>query len=402
MWSKDVNELIPKRWVAGIVGAAIACMVAMGIASALAGCTAVVNTRVNFPMERAAVGLIDTSSAQDVSRIAFYDENLSELGELPLKKGGVGDGWADACVWGDALYIAPRGIDKFEPGPTNEVLEISLRDVAVRPHDMGDELASFDLVAANDRYVFASSWSLNGPVVRCGKRTGDLATFPLSEGSATLLLWSGRSLFVFVTDEDAPADDEAGSAADPARSSMVLQLDESLQVEREYDLSSYGSEVRRAVACDGVLYAVCSGGAAGASGPGAEDSSAGNIVMVNTSTGEVAPYPLPVADALAVAVHEGQLYMVRQNAVAPSGTAMLSVGDLGGGNLKTYELEHLADQMAIRGNRLYLADAGARKVYAYDLTALAPDGEAAPVASTELAPLSDTYTYITNLFPVGK
>ena len=187
----------------------------------------------------------------------------------------------------------------------------------------------------------------------------------------------------------------------PPASSWVLQLDENLNTEREYDLSSYGSEVRRAVACDGVLYAVCSGGAADANESGAGRAQAGNIVLVDTNTGEVAPYPQPVADALAVAVHDGHLYIVRQDMVAPTGAAVLSVGDLDGGNLESYELEHLADQMAIRGDRLYLADAGARMLYGYDLAALSGGQAAVPEASAEFAAPDGTHTYITNLFPAG-
>ena len=127
----------------------------------------------------------------------------------------------------------------------------------------------------------------------------------------------------------------------------------------------------------------------------------GNIVLVDTNTGEVAPYPQPVADALAVAVHDGHLYIVRQDMVAPTGAAVLSVGDLDGGNLESYELEHLADQMAIRGDRLYLADAGARMLYGYDLAALSGGQAAVPEASAEFAAPDGTHTYITNLFPAG-
>ena len=399
MNGKGLDELIPKRWVAIIVGAAVACVAAMTAVSTLAGCTTAVNTRVDIPMSRAAVGVIDTSSTEDVSRIVFYDENLGELGELPFQKGGMGDGWADACVWGDALYVAPQGIDKFEPGPTDEVLEVSLRDAAVRPFALGEDHVRLDCVAANDRYLFACSSAVGGPLVRYDKQTGEVKELPLPEGMATKLLWADRSLFVFGTDDGVP-DGDAQADVPPA-SSWVLQLDENLNTEREYDLSSYGSEVRRAVACDGVLYAVCSGGAADANESGAGRAQAGNIVLMYTSTGKVTPYPQPVADALAVAVHDGHLYIVRQDMVAPTGAAVLSVGDLGGGNLESYELEHLADQMAIRGDRLYLADAGARMLYGYDLAALSGGQAAVPAASTEFAAPDGTHTYITNLFPAG-
>lgn len=405
MNGRNWDELIPKRWVAGIVGAAVACVAAMTVASTLIGCAGPVNTRVDIPMSRAAVGVIDTSSTETVSRIVFYDENLRELGELPFRKGGMGDGWADACVWGGALYLAPQGIDKFEPGRADEVLEISLQDAAVHSFSLGEDHARLDCVAANDRYLFACSSAMNGPLVRYDKQTGDVKELPLPRGGVTKLLWTGRSLFVFGTDDGAASD--TGARADVQAgaslpSSWVLQLDENLAMEREYDLSSYGSGVRRAVACDGVLYAVCSDGAAGADESGSERAQAGNIVMVDTHTGKVAPYPLPVTDALAVAAHDGRLYIVRQDMVAPMGAATLSVGDLGGGNLESYELEHLADQMAIRGGRLYLADAGTRMLYAYDMKALGADPTATPAASAEFAAPDGTHTYITNLFPAGS
>lgn len=215
MLGKDVDELIPRRWVVGIVGTAAACVVAMAVASTLLGCTGTVNTRVDFPMERAAVGLIDTSSSSDVSRIAFYDENLNELGEMPFDRGGMGDGWADACVEGDALYVAPLGIDKFEPGPTDEVLQISLREVAVRPFAMGEDHTRLNCVAASDRSVFAASSGGAGYVARCDKQSGDVKTLPLPDETVTALLWTGRSLFAFCTN-DGPADDaDLGGAAPP-------------------------------------------------------------------------------------------------------------------------------------------------------------------------------------------
>lgn len=417
MLGKDVDELIPRRWVVGIVGAAAACVVAMAVASTLLGCTGAVNTRVDFPMERAAVGLIDTSSTSDVSRIAFYDENLNELGEMPFDRGGMGDGWADACVEGDALYVAPLGIDKFEPGPTDEVLQISLREVAVRPFAMGEDHTRLNCVAASDRSVFAASSGGAGYVARCDKQSGEVKTLPLPDETVTALLWTGRSLFAFCTNDGVGADTDLDGPV-PAAISRALQLDENLNVEREYDLTAYGSDVRRVVACDGVLYAVCSAmpdgatghgsagatGASGAAAGGGDQSEPSNIVMVNTDTGEVTFCPLPVTDALAVAVHDGRLLMVRQDMVAPTGNAQLSVGNMDGGDLETYELTHLADQMALRGDRLYLADAGARTVYAYDLGALgaSADNPLTPVASAELAATDGAHTYITNLFAVGK
>ena len=53
------------------------------------------------------------------------------------------------------------------------------------------------------------------------------------------------------------------------------------------------------------------------------------------------------------------------------------------------------------GDRLYLADAGARMLYAYDLAALSGGQAAVPAASTEFAAPDGTHTYITNLFPAG-
>lgn len=41
MWGKDVDELIPKRLVAGVVGTAAVCVIAMAVASTLIGCVAV-------------------------------------------------------------------------------------------------------------------------------------------------------------------------------------------------------------------------------------------------------------------------------------------------------------------------------------------------------------------------
>ena len=134
------------------------CVVAVAAAAALVGCnTSATSTEADVPMEQVAVGVIDTTSTQEQSRIIFYDGSLEELGELPFARASMGDSWCDACVYGGALYVAPLGTDKFEFGPTDEVLEISLADLSVRPFKMGVERMRLDRLAVNDRYVFASS-----------------------------------------------------------------------------------------------------------------------------------------------------------------------------------------------------------------------------------------------------
>lgn len=386
------DGFIPKRRVAGVVPI---CVVAVAAAAALVGCnTSATSAEADVPMEQVAVGVIDTTSTQEQSRIIFYDGSLEELGELPFARASMGDSWCDACVYGGALYVAPLGTDKFEFGPTDEVLEISLADLSVRPFKMGVERMRLDRLAVNDRYVFASSWSLPGsPLLRCDKQTGEVTQKALPEGSVTQLLWSGGSLFAFMTDEGIPDD----SSAENVPSSRALQLDEELNTVREFDLTPYGASVYRAIADGDTLYAVCSAppaSAQGAEGEGSFDAS--NIVVLNARTGEVAPSSLPIKDALGVTVHDGRLYIMRQPAAGAAGHAVLSVADRDGGNLESYELDHAADQMVVRGDCLYVADVERRAVYSYDDATL----ELADRATVGAA--GDTHTYLTNLFAVGK
>lgn len=87
---------------------------------------------------------------------------------------------------------------------------------------------------------------------------------------------------------------------------------------------------------------------------------------------------------------------MRQPAAGAAGHAVLSVADRDGGNLESYELDHAADQMVVRGDCLYVADVERRAVYSYDDATL----ELADRATVGAA--GDTHTYLTNLFAVGK
>lgn len=101
------DGFIPKRRVAGVI---LICVVAVAAAAVLVGCnTSATSAEADVPMEQVAVGVIDTTSTQEQSRIIFYGESLEELGELPLARASMGDSRCDACVYGGALYVAPLG-----------------------------------------------------------------------------------------------------------------------------------------------------------------------------------------------------------------------------------------------------------------------------------------------------
>ena len=86
--------------------------------------------------------------------------------------------------------------------------------------------------------------------MRCDKQTGEVTQKALPEGSVTQLLWSGGSLFAFMTDEGIPDD----SSAENVPSSRALQLDEELNTVREFDLTPYGASVYRAIACTSPMW----------------------------------------------------------------------------------------------------------------------------------------------------
>lgn len=342
-----------------------------------AGCASEDDSQGADIVERAKLGVIETRSNIDRSRIILYDGGLEEIGSVPLNIAGVEQAWGDLPTVGTCVYVAPYG--NFKEGQGHEVLQIDCADLSVTSFDVDEKVLNG--AAASDRYVFAfNDLNLVNTISRCDKETGEVKKVCIPDDHVTSAVFAGDSLWVFAQRQGASGEEED-------QTGLLYRFSEELEQIGIYDISVCGSGQYRVLPYERKLYFT--------SLEKAQGCDLRRVGVFDLSDGELSWIQLEKDYPSAMVVFDGKLLVSHCDVIAGRNTrSYLSICDLASGKVETKELAHDAMEMAVVGKKLYMMNSWDRRLYAYDANSLA-------LEKSVVVDLADEdYSYLSNIFPM--
>lgn len=347
-------------------------------ASGCVVCTDAVDSRNVYIADHAEIGIIETRSNIDKSRIVLYDKDLNEIGSVPLDIAGVEQAWGNLPVVGTCVYVAPYG--NFKEGQGHEVLQIDRTDLSVTPFDVDERVLNG--AAASDRYVFAfNDLNLTSTISRCSKETGEVKKVIIPDDHVTSAIFAEGSLWVFAQRQGSTGEEED-------QIGLLYQFSEELEKIGIYDVSACGSGQYRVLVHEGKLYFT--------SLEKAQGCDLRRVGVFDLVEDELSWIQLEKDYPSAMAVFDGKLLVSHCDVIAGRNTcSYLSVCDLAGGKVETRKLAHDVTEMVVIGTKLYMANSWERELYAYDANSFELE------KSVVVSSMDDDYSYLSNIFSMN-
>ncbi|MBC5585530.1 hypothetical protein H8S61_15180 [Eggerthella sp. NSJ-70] len=308
----------------------------------------------------ASIGVIETRGTDETSRIVFYDGELNEVTQLPLRYANLGDVFHDPLVYQGSLFVIPQGKSKVRDGEA--VLQVDVASLASKTHAIGR--SAMNDVAVNDEYVFTCDSSY---INRCRIDNGDVSKIAIEGVYVPKIVWYEGSLYVFALSLD-------------DNSSMIYCYDEDLALKESIDCSTYNSDAYRVVLHEGKIY-FCSVGLLGK-----------QIGVLDTKDNTLSSIPLSKGGPSSVAIADGKLYVAHYNVVQGQDDSALSIVDLETGAIEEHAFEHEAMQMVVTEGSIYVL--GDWAIYQYDAESVELIG------SKPIENMPGSYSYLSGLFSV--
>lgn len=319
--------------------------------------------------EDISIGVIETKGDKDKSRIIFYDNDMNELGALPLEYATVGNIFYTPLVIDNTLYVIPQGQANKKDAKT--VLEISLSNLETKKHSI-NQLA-MNSVAASENFVYTCN-TYNGVsyINKCDRNTGETDSIVISSTYISKLLYVEDRLYAFGTTD-----------TENAMQSELFVYDENVVLLEKIDISECGANQYKALEQNGNIYFT--------SLTDQNDNPVNTVGVFNTSDFSIKKIQLSKDHPLDLVIHNGKLYVTHFNVVQLTGGG-LSVYDIETGELEDYTFEHGAEQMLISNGCLNILSDW--KIYLYDINSMEL------VKSVDVTKMDNSYSYLSGLFAI--
>ena len=323
-----------------------------------------------IPMEDVSLGVIETRGDRHKSRIIFYDQNLQELGDLPLPYATVGDTFSAPLVVDRTLYSVVQGLNVLKDAET--VLEIDLSNCNVTKHHIAQP--AMNSVAASETYVYTCN-TLNGVsyINQCDRKTGETQSVSIPAVYISHVFYADHRLYAFSTA------DRGGLLW-----GELLIYDETLTLLDKVDIHTCGADTCHALVHNGMLFFTAM--------VDVYDQPISTIGVVDLSDLSVQKIALHQVNPLDLAIYNGKMYITHFDIVGLSGGG-LSVYDLETGAITDYDFPHGAEHMSITGDHMYILSDW--KIYKYDLANMEC------VKSIDVSHIDRHFSYLAGLFAVN-
>ncbi len=349
------------------------CIVLVCILSIItfSGCNS--NNHEAIDTDKISIGIIETRGNIEKSRILFLDDELNEIGSLPLDYASVGEPFEKPLVIDNTLYVIPQGLSTRQDAKT--ALEIDLSNLDIKKHSI-DQI-SLHGIAADKENVYTAN-NLNGinHISKCNKTSGEVETLDFDSDYIPYLFCSNDKLYAFcqqITDNGFDG-------------SHIYVYDNNFNLVKKIDTTECGSGQYKAIEYNGNIYF--------ANMSNAKDDGPGNTVgVINTTDYSLESIKLTQDYPLDVQVYNNKLYITHYNLVQHLGGG-LTVYDLETKEQTYTDFNHGAEQMSIANDKMYvLSD---RTLYVYDMNTMEL------VNSTDISPMDNDYSYLSGLFVLEK
>lgn len=348
------------------------CIVLVCILSIItfSGCNS--NNHKAIDTEEIAVGIIETRGNIEKSRILFLDDELNELGSLPLDYATVGDSFEKALVSGNKLYTIPQGINTEKDEKT--VLEIDLDNLDIKKHSI-EQIAMYGITVDDENIYTANNLNGVNHISKCNKSNGEVDTLDFNSDYITNLFYSNGKLYAFCE----PFNESE------LRESVIYIYDDELNLLNKVDTTDCGTGRYKAMEYNGNVYFT--------NMTDKNDNFANTIGVLNTTDDSLETIKLTQDCPSDLQVYNNKLYITHYNLVQHLGGG-LTVYDLETKEQTYTDFNHGAEQMSIANDKMYvLSD---RTLYVYDMNTMEL------VSSTDISPMDNDYSYLSGLFVLDK
>ncbi len=331
------------------------------------------NSYKNIDTDKIKVGIIETRALMEKSRILFLDDELNEIGSLPLDYASVGESFEKPLVIDNTLYVIPQGISTRKDART--ALEINLNDLDIKKHSI-DQIAMYGIAADNENIYTANNLNGINHISKCNKTSGKVETLDFDSDYIPYLFCSNNMLYAFCQQET-----DTGH-----NGSHIYVYDNNLNLVKKIDTTECGSGQYRAMEHNGNIYFSNTANAK-VDGPG------NTVGVLNTTDYSLEVIKLNQNDPLDVQIYNNKLYITHCDIVQGLGGG-LTVYDLETKEQTYTDFNHGAEQMSIANDKMYvLSD---RTLYVYDMNTIEL------VNSTDISPMDNNYSYLSGLFVLVK
>ena len=346
----------------------VACIIFLSIN--LAGCERKLTP--DFSTQDIEVGIIETRGNRSKSRIIFYNDEIEEIGDLPLPFATVGGIFYIPLVSDNKLYVIPQGYAKKKD--ERKALEINLQDLSVNEYKI--EQIAMNAIAADNDSIYTCN-NLNGIsyINKCYKENNVVKTIEIPKIYISNILYANNKLYAFGT----------GGAKNGIMPAYLYLYSSDLELIDKIDISSYGTSQYRATEYHGDIYFT--------SLSDTEDKPTNIVSKFNDESRSIETIQLNEIRPLDVAVYDGRLFVTHFNLVQNTGGG-LSIYNLKTGELNYYKLEHGAAQMAVANNKIYILSDW--KIYIYDIDKIEL------IKSIEVNPMDNDFSYLSGMFVLEK
>lgn len=316
----------------------------LAFAVTLTGCGR--KAAVDFDTKKIAVGVLETRGNIAKSRIVFYDEELNELGDLPIGYAGLGMTWDTPVLDGRKFYVIPQGYDGMKDEKL--VMEVNLDSLETKKYEI-DQTALTD-IGVNEKYVFAGN-NINGVsyLSRCDKETGNVKTVSFPDECLSNLICVGKKVYVFAALLGMEELEEVEGK------SYLYVYDEELNKEEKIDITEYGVNHFKGIAYQGSIYF---------SNSEEEDKETKIVGKMDMSTNKLTKIDTKYKNAWDMDEYNGCIYITHHDPHQKQ-NAEISIYNPQNGEMKYARLNHEAEHMQIRNDKMYIL--AERKIYAYDI-----------------------------------
>lgn len=295
------------------------CLLILMLSVTAGGCG--ISGRQQSDVRNLGIGVIETNGSIESSQITFYDDNLNLQMTLALNYATINGIFYNPLVYNGDLYIIPQGYANFKD--EKKALKIRLSNLEKKEYKI-DQIA-MNSIAVDETNIYTCN-NLNGDsyINKCNKESGQVETIKIKHVYISLLLFHRGALYAFGTT--------------PEDQSYLYRYSSNLQLISTVDISGYGCDIYKAVAYGDTIFITDRG----------RTVSAYSIKDKKAETIE-----LDQGYALDMVIHNHVLIVSHFDLVRLEGGG-ISFYDLNTKEKKYYDLEHGAEQIALKGDFLYV------------------------------------------------
>lgn len=323
----------------------------------------------NTDLGDACIGVIETNGYSEKSRLLIYDENLTEISEVPIKYASVGNIFYNPIVYNNELYIIPQGLANKKD--EQKVLKINLSSLDEDIYNI--EQLAMNSICTDKGYIYTCN-TLNGDsyINKCSKIDQSVNVQIVKQTYISKIVCNDDILYAFGTVKE-----------EKTLKSYIYVFDENLYLIEQIDITEYGSSHYKVIVQDGKIFF--------SNSLDYKDSPCNTVGVYSTSDKTISTIQLEQNYPLDLVFYNNVLIVSHYDLVRREGGS-ISLYDLDTKEIRNYQLDHGVEQMTINKDNIYILSE--KIIYKYKIKELSLEFK----NMIKILTLSDS-SYCSGVFP---